>query len=427
LPALFSFLALAPAMGILSGVYPVLFQSSFPALELLKENLNPARSNLTLRRLLVVLQFSLSIILIIGVGILFQQLDFMRDYVLGFEQEHVVVAPIDLFGHREPNDAKGIAGAIRDEFSQCTGVISVSLCEEIPGHDAPRKLGFDWKGKDYLPIKQFFIDENYFVTLGMEFVEGRNFSEEFGADVSGDAVILNEAAAKVMGWQSAIGKELTDWRGGESAKVIGIVKDFHFQSLHHVVEPLMFGLRTKNSPYHHYLVVRMNPHSFPASLDGLKAKWHALVPERPFEYFFLDDEFNRNYQTEERWSKIITCAAILAVFIACLGVFGLTAHAVTRRTKEIGIRKVLGASVANVVTLLSKDFVILVLCANIIAWPIAYFALNRWLENFAYRIDIGWWVFVLAGGLALMIALLTVSTQAIKAAVANPVDALRYE
>ncbi len=427
LPALFSFLALALAMGILSGVYPAFFQSSFPTLELLKENVRPARSNLTLRRLLVVLQFSLSIILIIGVGILFQQLDFMRDYDLGFEQEHVVVVPIDLFGHKEPKQASGIAGAIRDELSQCTGVISVSLCEEIPGHDAPRLLGFDWKGKDYLPIKQFSVDENYFATLGMEFVEGRNFSEEFGADVSGDAVILNEAAAKVMGWQSAIGKEMKFLRSEDRVKVIGVVKDYHFQSLHYAIEPLVFFFRTKSSPYHRYLAVRINPRDIPSTLDRLKKKWRAVVPNRPFDYFFLDDEFNRNYQTEELWSKIITCAALLTVFIACLGVFGLTAHTVTQRTKEIGIRKVLGATVANILSLLSQDFVKLVLLANLIALPIAYFAMNRWLQNFAYRIEISWWVFVLAGGLALLIALLTVSTQALKAALANPVESLRYE
>lgn len=429
-PAFFAFLGLILLIGIVSGSYPAFFQSSFHTLALLKENLGAGHYNVLFRRVLIVLQFSLSIIMIVSAWILSQQVRFMKDYDLGFNKEQVVVIPIDIFGHKDPEEARGIAGTISDELSQSQSVVSVSLCAEIPGHGAAMEWAVfpqGWKSSNPLGIKQIFIDDSYFETFGMKIIEGRNFSEKFGMDISGKPVILNEAAVKVMGWQSALDKEITGWTGGDPMKVVGVVKDYHFQSLHHVIEPLLFAFRTKNYPFFKYIAVRISPQYIPSTLGLLEKKWQALAPNRPFEYFFLDDEFNKNYQTEEKMREIIISASLLAIFVACLGLLGLAALAVTQKTKEIGIRKVLGASVVNIVALLSKEFVILVTVANVLAWPVAYFAVNHWLQNFAYRIHVSVWPFVLSGLLALLIALATVSFQTIKAALANPVKTLRYE
>jgi putative ABC transport system permease protein len=261
----------------------------------------------------------------------------------------------------------------------------------------------------------------------MELIAGRNFSKEFPSD-SSDAVIVNEALAKEFGWDDAIGRKISGFRnvqGLEEPTVIGVVKDFHFLSLHNEIAPVILHVNP-NWPIR-YILVKIANANVPQTLALLRDTWHRVSPNAPFEFYFLDEDVENQYRAETRWGKIVGYASVLAIFIACLGLFGLATLTAAKRIKEIGIRKVLGASVAGLAGLLSKDFVKLVLAANLIAWPIAWYAMNKWLQNFAYRTDINWWVFALAGGLALLTALLTVSTQAIKATLANPVEALRYE
>jgi putative ABC transport system permease protein len=273
---------------------------------------------------------------------------------------------------------------------------------------------------------RYEVDENYLPTLGIQLLEGRNFSKEFGMDSS--SVILNEAAAKAFGWkqEAAIGQTLsrTSKRGEkENYHVIGVVKDFHFRPFHERISPLVMIL----APDPGNLIVKLKTKDVAGVIATLKKNWNDFGPEDPLTYSFLDERFENSYKAEQRIGMILGIFAGLTIFVACLGLFGLAKFTAEQRTKEIGIRKVLGASVSQVSTMLSKEFVKLVLIACIIAFPLAWWAMNKWLEDFAYRVNIGWWVFVVAAVVALLIALFTVSFQAIKAAIANPVKSLRSE
>ncbi len=272
------------------------------------------------------------------------------------------------------------------------------------------------------------VDYDFLDVLRIRLKEGRNFLPTMATDAQ-QAVLVNEALVKSLGWQQPVGKRVAyfaDDAGNKAeAVVIGVVKDFHLVSLHQVIEPMVFNLISPQESDN--LFVRMSPSTIPSTLDYLKQTYRAFDPNHPFEAHFLDENFASQYETDTKQAQIIMTFSILTTLIACLGLFGLAAFMAEQRTKEIGIRKVLGASVSNIVTMLSKDFVKLVLLANVIAWPLAYYAMNHWLQDFAYRIEIGLSVFALAGAAALLIALLTVSYQAIKAAIANPVKSLRTE
>ncbi len=266
------------------------------------------------------------------------------------------------------------------------------------------------------------VDYDFFEALGIEIVAGRTFSKSFGTDIKA-GFVLNESAVREFGWDTAVGKKLgTAWNDMQGT-VIGVVKDFHFESLHQKIEPVVFFMES----FHNYILVRIGPARYAETLSFLREEWQKSAPHRPFEYFFLDEEFDKLYKSEEKLGKLFGYFSMLAIVIAGLGLFGLASFSAEQRTKEIGIRKVLGANVAGIVSLLSKEFVKLVIIANLVAWPVAYFAMQRWLENFAYRIELGFGTFFLAAALALIIALLTVSYHALKAALANPVDSLRYE
>jgi putative ABC transport system permease protein len=309
------------------------------------------------------------------------------------------------------------------------GVINLSYSNGIPG----RHLGDFTHVAEGAPaddmVRMFllFVDFDYLDTLQMEMTKGRYFSKDRPADQN--SVILNETAAKALGIEDPVEKRLIRGSlasgGSEFFTIIGIVKDFHFESLHRKIRPLaMYLLPAEDA---RYVSVRIHPENIPQTLAFIRNKWNAFVPGQPFEYFFLDDDFGRLYKAEKKVGQIFSAFAILAVLVACLGLFGLASFTAEQRTKEIGIRKVLGATVPNIVVLLTKEFSKWIFLANIVAWPIAYFAMNRWLHNFAYRISIGPWMFFLAAFFALLIALFTVSYKAIKAAIANPVDALKYE
>jgi putative ABC transport system permease protein len=304
-------------------------------------------------------------------------------------------------------------------------VLHASAVSNVPGSRFNQNQ-IRWAGQDEnFDVSQARVDYDFITTLGIKMKAGRSFSKEHATDFK-KSFILNETAARQFEWDTPLDKEIIfyDDDTERTGTVIGVVEDFHFQSLHRTIEPLILQVLPEGF---NYMLAKVNAGNLAATLDFIEEKWQAFDPAHTFEFTFLNQDFDQLYRSEEKMQSIVGLFTFLAVFIACMGLLGLSAYSAERRIKEIGVRKVLGASVFNIVRLLSKEFFALVLLANIIALPLAYFTMNRWLQDFAYRINIQLWLFVLAGGLALVIALLTVSTQALRAALANPVESLRYE
>ena len=345
------------------------------------------------------------------------QLGFILSHQLGFDKEQVlVIKRASALGQQRE--------AFKQRLLQIPGVTSASTSTTLPGKVYGRStyLASGAPAEKAQAMHEMYVDEDFLPTLAITLAAGRNFSREFATDTS--AVILNEAAARLLGWADPLGQQLAKpgdalWRAG----VIGVVKDFHFESLHKEIRPLVILHR----PFYQYLSLRLRPENIAATVPAVAALWREFAPQQPFEYSFLDQDFDAQYRADERTGKIFALFAALAIFIACLGQFGLASYTIQKRAKEIGVRKVLGASVASIIGLLSQEFIKLVMIAVLIASPLAYVLMNRWLQDFAYRINIDALTFVWAGSVALGIALLTVSVQALKAAVANPVEALRYE
>ncbi|MFQ5751728.1 MAG: ABC transporter permease [bacterium] len=405
-------------VGIMAGCYPAMLLSRFHPTKVMKGVLIFKTHDGTFRRILIILQFAFSVLLIITTAVIFDQLDLIRTRKLGFNKENVVTIPVRdaaVYQNYEP---------FKNELLTNSRIKSISAASRVPP-ESPDELEVwpeDQKDSGRQKMNIVTIHYDFFKTLGIEYLEGRTFSGDFGSDAK-EGFVLNESAVRTLGWKSAVGQRLgVAWKNKQGC-VIGVVKDFHFESLYQKIEPTVFFME----PYYNHILVRLQTENVAETITFIKEKWQVLFPELPFEYNFLGERFDKLYQKEEKLGELFGYFSFLAIFIASLGLFGLATFATEQRTKEVGIRKVLGASVTGVVALLSKDFVKLVLLANVIAWPVAWWAMNKWLQNFAYRIDIDWWVFLLAGGLALLIALLTVSAQAIRAALANPVDSLRYE
>jgi len=405
-------------VGFLAGIYPAFFLSSFQPVKVLKGKPNEGRKSL-LRSGLVVFQFAITIILFACTLVVFNQMKFIQEKKLGFDKEHVLVI-------QRAWALENHAKAFKDELLQNSKIISASNTDNLPGklfgqtvfkpEDAPLSQQY--------PLAIMSTDYSFSKTLGLEISDGRYFSEESTTDST--AIILNESAVKFMDMKDPLGKRivLPDDNQGRFFTIIGVLKDFHYESLHQHIRPLAVFLNRGQTAY---LPIRIRPNDISKTLSFIETQWKKFVPGKPFEFFFLDEDFDKLYQSEQKTGQIFTAFSVLAIFIACLGLFGLTAFTVERRIKEIGIRKVLGASISTIVFLISKEFLKWVLIANLIAWPVAYYFMNNWLENFAYRTEITFWVFIFSGVIALIIALFTVSSQTIKAATANPVKSLRYE
>ncbi|HWV73874.1 MAG TPA: FtsX-like permease family protein [Pseudosphingobacterium sp.] len=410
---------LACLIGILAGIYPALVLSSFKPVTVLKGKFSSNAKGLLLRKSLVIVQFVVSIALIAGTLIVYRQLGYMRNQNLGFNKEQMLILQTN-------GDAK--SRILKDAIISVPGVLSNSVSGAVPGGENPVAYSeIENKQGDMqianLPV--YFVDYNYIPLYKIKLVAGRIFSPDFGTDTA-QAMILNESAVKLFGYlkpEDAIGKKYSQW--GSEGKIIGVIKDFHFKSLQSKIEPLSMRYGQGNGGG--LVSVKIEGQHINTALQAIERRWHEIIPSRPFEYFFADEFFDRQYRAENRFGGLFLNFAVLAIFISCLGLFGLVSYNTTQRYREIGIRKVLGASVSTIVRLLSIDFLQLVCISILVASPLMWFFMSKWLADFAYHIDISWWIFAVAGSIAVGIALVVITSLTIKAAMENPVKSLRSE
>lgn len=408
-------------VGFLAGSYPAWFMSKFHPADIMHKRTFSGASGMSFRNVLVVLQFAISIILIVGTVIIYQQIDYMKNTDLGFDKEDVVLA---FFPFTNP-EAKEKYPVLKTEFLKNSNVVEVTGVYTVPGINSQYNTTISKKGGeegDSVSIQTLPADFGFIKSLGLEILSGRDFNEEFSLD-SQESVILNEAAVQMLGYESPIGEKLVLF-GNRDVSVIGVVKDFHVKSLHNKISPMLIYIDPK---FYLLTATKIKPDDSEATLAYMGEIWKTVLGESEFNYRYMKDAYYGFYAAEEKTGKLISIFTLLALFISCLGLFGLAAFMTNRKFKEIGIRKVLGASTRSIAALYSKEFAKWVIVANIVAWPVAYFLIDKWLGNFAYRIALTPVPFVLSGAAALAIALATVGSHAIRAAMANPVDSLRAE
>jgi len=411
-------------VGLGAGGYPAFILTKFKPTSILRGRLAPTSRGSFIQNGLIIGQFAISILLAVCTLTVFHQLNYMKGSALGFEREQKIVIPVKSNLSFLRNEYE----SIKNEFLQHGNISGATVSSGVPGQQSG---GYYMKRQDVpdpepLRFQVITVDYDFISEFGLNVIAGREFQRKAGNDIAG-AFLINETGAKKLGFNNpggALGQELHAHYHGLTKTVVGITADFHYHGMQEIVEPLVLDI--ENSLFKK-ITLTVKPTDLQSTIPFIEDKWTELFPGVPFEYAFLDEIFDRQYRYEEQTGRVLAIITSIGLVIACLGLVGLASFTTLRRKKEIGIRKVLGASVSSIVNLLSREFTKWVLLANIIAWPIAWYAMNQWLENFAYRIEISWWVFVLAGGVALVVALLTVSWQAINAALANPVESLRYE
>jgi len=417
LPAL---IATGAITAFLAGTYPAFVLSSFNPVKVLKGKGQVPGANISLRSGLVVFQFSISITLMVCTAVVYNQLSYIQHKELGYNKDQVLLFP----GAAELGEKQNY---LKDILRRDPKVASFSSSGYLPAGPSYGNNFFIYEksSADQIKTLRYDVDEQYINTLGMKMIQGRNFAGDFGTD--SNAIVINETAAKALGWGSnPLGKTLThvDNNGtGTSYHVIGVVKDFHFKSLHEKISPLVMTY----AKYSGQLIVRVNSKDIAGVIRKVENGWKDLKIDNPFTYSFLDEQFYRTYQAEQNTGQILGIFAGLTIFVACLGLFGLATFTIRQRNKEIGIRKVLGASVSGIVVLLSKDFLKLIVIAFLISAPVGWLLMNRWLENFEYRTQISLWIFAIAGLMALLITIFTVGFRGLNAALMNPSVVLKNE
>jgi putative ABC transport system permease protein len=413
-------LGIGIGIGLLAGIYPALVLSGFQPIVVLRGRFASSTRGLLLRKGLVITQFTISIGLIVATLLVEFQLNFMRSQELGFSKDQELVLDTQGDNHRV---------ALKEEIRGLRGVISVAMSSNTPGGGAMNAYSIIQNAKGEQQVCSpdlFFVDFDYIPQYQLKLLAGRAFSRAFGSDTT-QAMILNEAGYRMLGYhkpQDAIGRDFSQW--GRKGKIIGVIRDFHYEGLQQVIRPLSLRIEPGGCDQ---ISVKVATTDVKRTIASIEKAWHQIIPYRPFSYFFVDEMFDRQYRSEDRFGKLFLYFAVLAIFISCLGLLGLSSYSTLQRTKEIGVRKVLGASVGSIVRLLSKDFLWLVGLAFLVATLASFFLMRSWLHGFYYRINIyaAWWIFILAGLTAFAITLFTISFQAVKAAIANPVNSLRSE
>ena len=411
-------------VSIIAGGYPSIVFSRFSSIELFNGKLKLSRKNI-MSRILIVLQFSISISLVAITLFMHRQYNFMIDKELGYNCDQVIGILLDDL----PKSAKQdnfFYNAFKNNLLQHNSIRSVAGSNSSFTRIGAAQVASTFEGERFI-LGLNVIDYYYIPTLEMQLVKGRNFSESFPGDLN-NSIIVNETFIKQLGIESPIGSKLSEYfKWTQDHTIVGVLKDYNVESLSNSIRPAIFCLTDKYSSNYRFAYIKIKGDEIKQTIALIENEFKSIVPDVPFTFNFVDESVAKQYENEKRWSQIITYASILAIFIACSGLFSLTLLIVTRRTKEIGIRKVLGASISSIIKLINKEFIWLVVIANVVAWPVAYYVMNSIFQSYAYHISLNLWVFILAGGIALMIAIMTVSFHAIKAAKANPTDALRYE